>query len=157
MIRLGSARFLRHGFVPYSALNGPKLDLSFGVNPSNETKNRAHLQFFHLALVASCSRRRGLGKRTAFESSSPDSSVASLVSYLIEEFVDALALRLLVFGFNAEVVCVPLSSMCWPLLNHLQGLSEQDASVTSFRESLRLAWRMDVAGMRCPRFMALSA
>jgi hypothetical protein len=47
-----------------------------GLNPSTETENWAHLQFFHSALVASCSRRRGLGKRTAFESSSPDSSVA---------------------------------------------------------------------------------
>jgi hypothetical protein len=31
-----------------------------------------HTYSVHLAFVASCSRRRGLGKRTAFESSSPD-------------------------------------------------------------------------------------
>ena len=41
-----------------------------GMNPSNEKKNRAHLVAFYSDFVASSSRRRGLGKRTAVESSS---------------------------------------------------------------------------------------
>src|SRR5487761_788980 len=60
------------GFVWYLGVSGPKLDPSFGMNPYSETKNWAHLAVFYLAFVASSSRRRGLGKRTAFESSSPD-------------------------------------------------------------------------------------
>jgi len=39
---------------------------NFGMNPSNETKNRHTLLFFHSDFVASSSRRRGLEKRTAF-------------------------------------------------------------------------------------------
>ncbi len=55
----------------YSAVNGLKSDSTFGLNPCCETKNRAHLAAFYSALLVSPSRRRGLGKRTAFESSSP--------------------------------------------------------------------------------------
>src|SRR5712664_4927519 len=47
-----------------------KGSLHFGLNPCCETKNRAHLAAFYSALLVSPSRRRGLGKRTAFESSS---------------------------------------------------------------------------------------
>jgi hypothetical protein len=44
---------------------GPILDSKSGMNPYSETKNRAHLAAFHSDFVASSSRRRGLGKRTA--------------------------------------------------------------------------------------------
>ena len=40
-----------------------------------------HTCSFHLAFVASCSRRRGPGKRTAFESSSPDTAGETLSSF----------------------------------------------------------------------------
>jgi integrase len=50
---------------------GRQLDVNGGMNPCSETKNWAHLTAFYSALLVSPSRRRGLGKRMAFESSSP--------------------------------------------------------------------------------------
>jgi len=51
------------------------------MNPCSETNSLGTLAAFHSAFVASPSRRRGLGKRTAFESSSPDSFVEALSSF----------------------------------------------------------------------------
>src|SRR5262249_54946816 len=78
LIRLAWFCISGHGFTRFSAAIGPKLDPSFGMNPCSETKLLGTLCRFHWSFVASPSRRRGLGKRTAFESSSPDSSVEPL-------------------------------------------------------------------------------
>jgi len=50
---------------------GRKMGAKLGVNPFSETKSLGTLRRFHRSFIASCSRRRGLGKRTAFESSAP--------------------------------------------------------------------------------------
>src|SRR5262245_49048997 len=57
-------RLIETGF---KETDGPDVDALFGMNPCSETKLLGTLCRFHWSFVASPSRRRGLGKRTAFE------------------------------------------------------------------------------------------
>src|ERR1700733_12728519 len=50
----------------------------YGMNPCSETRNRALLAVFNQSWFVSPSRRRGPGKRTAFEPSTPASFEESL-------------------------------------------------------------------------------
>ncbi len=46
MILLAQSCTLDHGFIRYSALNGPKSDPSFGMNPYSETSSLGTLAAF---------------------------------------------------------------------------------------------------------------
>jgi hypothetical protein len=46
LVRLALFCVLVHGFGPNLAAFGPKLDLTFGVNPYSETNFWAHMQLF---------------------------------------------------------------------------------------------------------------
>src|SRR5437870_3493920 len=71
VILLAQSCAINHGFVPYSALNGPKSDPSFWGDPLEWHSFFGHSFRFRNSVFASSSRRRGLGKGTAFESPSP--------------------------------------------------------------------------------------
>ncbi len=71
MILLAQSCMLLRGFVQYSALNGPKSDPAFWGEPLRWHNFFGHSFRFRKGVLASPSRRRGLGKGTAFESLSP--------------------------------------------------------------------------------------
>src|SRR5260370_42234787 len=71
LLFLGSAYFLHHDFVWCSRHSGPKLDPHRWGEPLRWHSFFGHSFRFHNSVLASPSRRRGLGKGTALESLSP--------------------------------------------------------------------------------------
>src|SRR5713101_685076 len=71
LVRLALFCVIVYGFGPNWAAFGPKLDPTVWGEPLRWHKLFGHSFRFHKNVLASSSRRRGLGKGTAFESPSP--------------------------------------------------------------------------------------
>src|SRR6267378_307360 len=71
LVRLALFCVMVHGFGPNLAVVGPKLDPILWGEPLRWHSFFGHSFRFRKSVLASPSRRRGLGKGTAFESPSP--------------------------------------------------------------------------------------